>query len=231
MVHRLGWDVYTRYGVVLCYDPEVALQGPGGVLPPQAGSEDELSTQDQRLLLEFEASDESDETPESIGFKMGYFNGEAPQTVTQEGTFKRYKFNTDQVIRNKDEATVYESAYNLADSYDTQKASARLFGEADLYPGMGVDVTTSNYRIYKGRFDGRWLIDAVTHKMDRSSFQTQVKLSRPGKAADPGRSLPVVLGCGGQVQAIDVPDSRAPTGRGSPRGAPSGSQAVSGGIQ
>ena len=86
------------------------------------------------------------------------------------------------MIRDQAEATVYESAFNLADSYDTQKATGRLFGEADLYPGMSVDVTTSNYRIYRGRFDGRWLIDSVNHKMDRSSFQTQLTLSRPGKA-------------------------------------------------
>jgi hypothetical protein len=174
--------VFNRYGVVLCYDPEVLFKDRGAYTLLRVGSEDEYSTQDQRLVLEFDASDESDETPESIGQKMGYFNGETPQTVTQEGTFKRYKFRIDQVILGKAEADIYETAYNLADSYDTQTSSVRLFGEADLYPGMGVDVTTSNYRIYKGRFDGRWLIDSVTHKMDRSSFQTQARLSRPGKA-------------------------------------------------
>ncbi len=179
---RLGWDVFNRWGVVLCYDPEKVFQERGSYTNLVAGSEDEYNTQDQRLLLDFEATEESDETPESIGQKMGFFNGEKPQIVTQGGAFKRYKFKTDLVIRDKAEADIYESAGNLADSYDTQKATARLYGEADLYPGMSVDVTTSNARVYRGKFDGRWLIDAVNHKMDRSSYQTQLILSRPGKA-------------------------------------------------
>mgnify|MGYP006262697119 CR=1 FL=1 len=116
---RLGWDVYNRWGVVLCYDPEKIFQERGSYTNLVAGSEDEYNTQDQRLLLDFEASEESDETPDSIGQKMGFFNGEKPQIVTQGGSFKRYRFKTDLVIRDKAEADIYESAGNLADSYDT----------------------------------------------------------------------------------------------------------------
>ena len=179
---RLGWNIYNRYGVVMCYDPEKIFKEWGPYTHLVAGGEDEHNTQGERLILDFNASDESDETPEAIGQKMGFFNGDKPQIVSQEGKFRRYKYTVDRVIRDQDEATIYQSAFNLADSYDTQKAETRLYGEADLYPGMSVDVTTSNARIYQGRFDGRWLIDSVTHKMDRSSFQTQLKLSRPGKA-------------------------------------------------
>lgn len=180
--NRLGWDVYNRYGVVLCYDPETIFRLRGAYAQLKGGSEDELNTQDERLILEFDGSDQSDETPDAIGRKMGYFSGQAPVVISQEGRFQRYKFNTDLVIRDRDEANIYETAFDLADSYDTQQASVRLYGEADLYPGMSVDVTTSNYRLWRGRFDGRWLIDSTTHKLDRASFQTQLKLSRPGKA-------------------------------------------------
>lgn len=182
LASRLGWDVYNRYGVVMCYDPEKLFEERGAYTHLIAGSEGDISTQDERTILDFEASETSDETPDAIGHKLGYFSGDKPQIVTQEGAFRRYTFRNDIVIRDSAEAEVYQTASNTADAYDTQKAKARLFGEADLWPGMSVDVTTSNQRIYRGRFDGRWMIDSVSHKMDRASFQTQVSLSRPGKA-------------------------------------------------
>jgi hypothetical protein len=178
---RLGWDVYNRFGVVMCHDPERIFNDQGAYTNLVGGSEDEYNTQDQRLILDFDASEESDETPDTLGHKMGYFNGDKPQMVTQAGKFQRYRFSTDIVIRDQAESEIYRTSFDLADSYDTQKASVRTYGEADLYPGMSVDVTTSNARLYRGRFDGRWLIDSVHHKMDRASFQTQLTLSRPGK--------------------------------------------------
>ena len=74
--------MYTRYGVVMCYDPERIFEDIGAYTRLVAGSEDQHNTQDQRLLLEFDASDESDETPDTIGYKIGYFNGTKPQIGT-----------------------------------------------------------------------------------------------------------------------------------------------------
>jgi hypothetical protein len=44
---------------------------------------------------------------------------------------------------------------------------------------MCVDVVTANRAYYREQFDGRWLVQAVSHKMDVQQFQTNLRLSRP----------------------------------------------------
>ena len=61
-----------------------------------------------------------------------------------------------------------------------QHAEARIWGDADLLPGMTVDVHTANRAYYRQKYDGRWLIQSVQHKMDVQQFQTNLRLARPG---------------------------------------------------
>ena len=44
---------------------------------------------------------------------------------------------------------------------------------------MTVEVMTTNSKLYTGKYNGRWLIRAVQHKMDRQSFQSNLMLARP----------------------------------------------------
>lgn len=188
--NRLGYRVYNRYGVVMCYDPEELFQDVGAYTRLISSDEERFNTQEERQLLDFQASETSDESPEFMGYRIGYFDGNRPQTLVQGENFYAYKFRTDLVVRNSAEAEIYREAAQNADGFDTQTATARLYGEADLYPGMSVDITTSLQQYYRGNFDGRWMIEAVTHKMDQTTFQTNLKLHRPGRALI--RDLPYV---------------------------------------
>jgi hypothetical protein len=44
---------------------------------------------------------------------------------------------------------------------------------------MNVDIYTTNPKYYRDRYNGRWLVRGVQHKMDRQNFQTQLVLARP----------------------------------------------------
>ena len=56
-------------------------------------------------------------------------------------------------------------------------------GNASLFPGMSVEILTTNQKYYTGKFNGRWFVRGVQHKMDRQSFQSNLVLARPeGKA-------------------------------------------------
>lgn len=180
--NRLGWKVYSRSGVVMCYDPEVLFQEVGPYVSLISTDEELFNTQAERQILSFDAQEESVDTPQLLGTKVGYFDGVKPSIVTQEGDYNRYRFRHDVILRDRNEAEVFRTAFEQTEAFDNQRASVRLYGEADLYPGMAADITTSNYRLYRGKFDGRWMIQAVTHKMDKTSFQTSISLLRPGKA-------------------------------------------------
>ena len=39
---------------------------------------------------------------------------------------------------------------------------------------MSVEILTTNPKYYTGKFNGRWLIRGVQHKMDRQSFQSNL---------------------------------------------------------
>jgi hypothetical protein len=83
------------------------------------------------------------------------------------------------VVRDQDEATTYISA---AESTITGKkwrshAIARIWGDADILPGMCVSIVTTSSGYSKN--DGRWLVRSVSHSADRQQYQTQLMLSRP----------------------------------------------------
>ena len=180
LAERLGWRIYSRYGVVMCYDPLKVFRE-HGVLETLVSGEYSGDSVDapERSLLEFEPSEDSEDKLPTTGVQMGYFQGGAVQIQRQAGDYDNYRMITDVPLRNSVESALYASSNDHAPSKWEQQAKARLLGDASLYPGMNVEVVTTNTKYNRDRYNGRWFIRAVQHKMDRQSFQTQVNLARP----------------------------------------------------
>jgi hypothetical protein len=175
---RLGWLILNRYGVVMCYDPFKLYVESGPYARLVMGSS--FDPNSDRNLIDFQPSEKSDVLKENLGKKFGYFTTSgAVQVATQPGEYEGYVFSTDAVIDNQDAATVYTSAADVDMDSWKQFALARCWGDADFYPGMCVEVVTSNRRYLKTKYDGKWLIRAVLHNMDRQQFQTMLYLTRP----------------------------------------------------
>ena len=46
-------------------------------------------------------------------------------------------------------------------------------GNARSYPGMTVEIMTTNPKYYPGKFNGRWFVRGVQHKMDRAELPVE----------------------------------------------------------
>lgn len=178
---RLGWSVFNRYGIVMLYDPLLLFkdQGSAATLISESYTLAKTMLDEERVLLEFSPIEEAESSSEQQGFKVAYFNSNELQVAMQKGEHSNYRFITEFVIRNAEEAALYVNAKESDSSRWGQTAGARIMGNATLYPGMTVEVMTTNSKTYTGKYNGRWLIRAVQHKMDRQSFQSNLMLARP----------------------------------------------------
>ena len=178
---RLGWSLFTRYGVLMCMDPNELISTKGAYVT--LCSIEKLGDYDiteERRLIEFTPSEKSEEIPENMGTQVAYFSDKGDVQVIKEiGDFKSYRFVNNVVLRNRDEAEIIANAGASRVSEWKQKAEARIWGDADIYPGMCVDVVTANRAYYREKFDGRWLVQSVGHKMDGQQYQTNLRLARP----------------------------------------------------
>lgn len=179
---RLGWSIYNRYGIVQLYDPLQLFrdQGPAATLISETYTLAKASLDEERVLLEFDPTEEAESSTVQRGLKVAYFNDSQLQVALQKGKHSGYRFLNDFVIRNAEEATLYVNGKDSDSSKWAQTAKARIMGNASLFSGMTVDVMTTNPKYYTGKFNGRWLIRGIQHKMDRQSFQSNVMLARPG---------------------------------------------------
>jgi hypothetical protein len=181
LADRIGWSVYQRYGVVLLYDPLVLFteQGISATLISETYTLAKQAIDQERSLLEFDPTEEAESGPNQQGHKVAYFSDESVQVAMQKGEHSNYRFITEFVIRNAAEAALYVNSEESDSSNWRQTARARIMGNATLYPGMSVEVMTTNQRYFTGKFNGRWLIRAVQHKMDRQDYQSNLVLARP----------------------------------------------------
>jgi hypothetical protein len=177
--------VFTRYGVVMCYDPLKLFQDQGAYTRLRTGTPEDPAI--DRYLLDFQPTELSDMIEAVMGTRYGYFDsGNRVQTISQPGDFNGYVFGTDAVIENQDAAQVYADAWNHNFDSWNQHALARIWGDADIYPGMAVEVITTNRRYLKTKYDGKWLVRGAAHQMDRQNYQTQLYLSRPDSSTPVG---------------------------------------------
>lgn len=180
LTERLGWALFNRFGVLMCYDPIKQFQNSGAYMSLVSSQYAATAFEDyERALVEFSPQEDSDASYRQIGTKVSYLNNGTVQTTTQEGdkyTVFRYLNVT---ARGPEEAKIWANQRTSLTASWGQQATARVLGNANLFPGMCVDIYTSNPKWYKGQYNGRWLIRAVTHSADRQTFQTQLKLARP----------------------------------------------------
>jgi hypothetical protein len=180
LAKRLGWQLTNRYGVVQCYDPLKLFREQGTYTRLVMGGATGLNIQADRILLDFQPMEEADVLNTNLGRKYGYFTSSGDvQIVSQPGDFPGYTFSTDIVIADQDAAKVYADSGNIDMDRWTQYALARIWGDADIYPGMCVEVITTNKAYLKTKYDGKWLVRQVAHTMDRQSYQTLLSLARP----------------------------------------------------
>jgi hypothetical protein len=180
LVNRLNWGLFNRYGVVMCYDPLKLLQDQGVYASLVSGKDQDFDPIADRRLIEFNPTETSDLVPKTLGHKLAYFTDSGQVQIVKEiGSFQKYTFSSSKVIRNAEEANLYVDTRSEIDSWK-QSALARMWGDADIYPGMCVEVTTSNARYLRQKFDGRWLVVGTTHSMDAQQYQTMLALRRPG---------------------------------------------------
>ena len=181
LADRLGWAVYNRYGVVGLFDPLQLFtsQGSSATLISETYVIAKTRTNEERTLLDFDPTEEAESSVAQMGLKVAYFNNDRVQVAFQKGTHSNYRFVNDFVIRDATEAALYVNGDDSDSSNWPQVAKARIMGNASLYPGMTVEVLTTSRAYYSGKFNGRWLVRAVHHKMDRQSFQSNLVLARP----------------------------------------------------
>ncbi len=187
---RIGYTIFNRYGVVMCHDPNFLFRESGVYCNLVASDNRDLTT--DRVLIEFTPAEQSDALQENLGVKYGYFtSGEQVQIATQPGDFRGYVFSTDALVRDQDEAAQYVQGLERSMGDWKQAAVARIYGDADIYPGMCVNIITTNRRYLRDKYDGKWLVRVVSHKADKQTFQTQMYLTRPSSQA--GVAIPPYL--------------------------------------
>ena len=181
LARRLGWSVFNRYGVVMFYDPLQLFvnEGTAATLISETYTLAKNATDEERTLLEFEPAEAAENSSEQRGLKVAYFNNDQMQVALQQGEHSGYRFLTDFVIRSAEEAGLYVNSDDSDASNWRQTAKARIMGNAALFPGMSVEVQTTNPQYYTGKFNGRWLVRGIQHKMDRQDFQSNLMLARP----------------------------------------------------
>ena len=182
LARRLGWSVFNRYGIVMLQDPMQLFvnEGVAATLISETYTLAKASLDEERSLLEFEPAEAAESSSEQRGLKVAYFNDNQMQVALQNGTHSNYRFLTDFVIRNAEEAGLYVNSDESDCSNWAQTAKARVMGNAALFPGMSVEVLTTNPQYYTGKFNGRWFVRGVQHKMNRQDYQSNVMLARPG---------------------------------------------------
>lgn len=180
LAKRIGYSVFVRYGVVLAIDPVRQYKECGPYCRLVSGSDDPNSLPStDRNMLEFSNETLSDMVQANLGSKFGYFAGSDVKVLSQSGDFAGFVFESTTAIRDQAEAQTYISAYGTKTDGWAELAVARIWGDADIWPGTTVDVVTASERFYRPAGDGTWLIRSVAHQGDRSQYQTLLFLTRP----------------------------------------------------
>jgi hypothetical protein len=184
LANRIGWIVTNRYGVVMCYDPVKLFTDSGVATRLVMGGAAGLNLQADRVLLDFQPMEEADALYTNLGHEYGYFTSSGSVQVAQQpGLFRGYTFTTDVVVPDQEAAKVYTDAGNTDMDRWKQYALARIWGDADIYPGMCVEVISTNKAYLKTKYDGKWMVRQVNHSMDRQQYQTLLALARPSGTA------------------------------------------------
>lgn len=187
LAKRVGWSVYNRYGIVQVIDPLKAYREVGSYTRLVTGQASVGIGTTDRTLLDFSSQTLSEMVKENLGVKFGYFTtANEAQQITQSGDFAGFVFESTQLIRDQEEAKVYTDAWEARAEGWAESAVARIWGDADLWPGTCVDVITASSKYFVPAGDGKWFIRSVSHNADDQQYQTMLFLTRPTKSVTPG---------------------------------------------
>jgi hypothetical protein len=135
-----------------------------------------------RELLEWNATTQSLEIRDNVQPSFGFFDEK------NKGAFSKlpmpnspFRFVADTPSKSRAMAEQYENAswINRIDYWNNQ-ATARINGNAGLFPGTTISVKVSGNLnpSSKNDYDGVWLVRGVRHSLTHNSFQTDLDLAR-----------------------------------------------------
>ena len=177
---RIGWQIFTRYGVVMCYDPVKLYQESGVLLqagdgrpvglPARAGCSS-TSSRWRRPRCSTPTSDPSSATSPPTT------RSRSPPSLVSSGATSSAPTS---VIKDQDDAKVYAAAADVDMDRWKQHAMARIWGDADIYPGMCVEIVTTNRRTSSATSTtaSGWCDDLAT-RWTASSTRRCCSLARP----------------------------------------------------
>lgn len=175
LADSIGYLIFPWGAVVRAQDPRLLFkQFPYTLLT----TSDDLLESD-RKLMDFNPMEQSSDLLDKQGLEVFFFdpNGKVVslrQNLT--GNSPLWTPFTERAVESREEAQVILNAAESSVLRWQQQASARIRGDAAIYPGLIVDVAAGGTNF---NFNGRWLVVQVSHSMNRQAFQTELRLTRP----------------------------------------------------
>ena len=104
-----------------------------------------------------------------------------------------YRFETELVVKNREMADVYRTAWERQTTLWTQEAKARVLGNPRIQPGQVVTIDlngphTVQVKDISNDYNGQWLVLSVAHSITNNSFQTELSLARPDQVKAPANT-------------------------------------------
>ena len=166
----IGWVVFHRYGVLLCYDPYKLFTEQRDYAIAAVRSGPGLRLRRRPAADRLHSQRGVGREPRHMGKKVAYFTDNGQVQIDQgAGRIQEVQVRTPIRIRNAEEAEIYANADAARVDSWKQQAAARIWGDADIYPGMNIDVLTANPRYSEHKFDGRWLVARSSTRWTASS--------------------------------------------------------------
>jgi Phage tail baseplate hub (GPD) len=173
---RIGYSVFNHLGVVRCEDPAAVYATNGPSL--QLVTESNLDQED-RQLLEFQPTRDTEQSYTGMGLKFAYLTSDAKVQWAEQPNYRVYHFASEIPVRSQQEAETLIAALGRGLGRWLQQGQARIDGDASIYPGLCAEIVTTNTGVADRKYNGKWLVTAVNHKMDNQSFQSMLSLARP----------------------------------------------------
>lgn len=175
---RAGCLLFNWGGVLRMEDPSILFKSyPFTTL---VSSDDLLES--ERKLLDFKPSARTANQVATRPMEFFFFDRGGQIVSSQQSSkskgAKALPYSSSPVI-NREEAELFGKSMENNTGRWLHNATARIRGDASIYPGVTVEINTGTKQA-TARFNGRWLVMAVSHSMKRDAFNTELILTRPG---------------------------------------------------
>lgn len=175
LAQLVGYAVFTWGPVIRICDPVRLLSG----APRKRLVTGDNVLDSEKQLMDFYGTENSDALWQYQGIKVFQFDnlGQVVSIAQNSPNIKKYQY-TNTIFPNEDSARLaVDAAARQIDRW-RYSATARIKGDASIYPGMLVQIDTGQNSI-AGPYNGNWLVLGVEHSMNRTAFDTKLTLARP----------------------------------------------------